>query len=482
MILFSLAVILSLSKDGVAATVSLPETGQTQCYNSGGSPIGCPGTGQDGDWNAGVAIAGQRFTPGAGAQAACVTDNLTGLMWVKSPDGTTRTWQQGLNYVTGLNLCGYTDWRVPSIVELESLVNDGYNEQSCSGPPCVTNAAWLNNQALSNVQPGYYWSGTTRAFSTDYAWYINMSDGYLDFDAKSFGYYIWPVRGGGGATASPWQTGQKNCYDATGTSISCTGTGQDGDIRPGVAWPVPRFTINGTTGTVTDNLTGLIWLKNADCFGSLTWANARSAANILASGTCGLSDGSSAGDWRLPNRKELLSLVDFAYFSPALANAEGTGQGTEGDPFGSVQSSVYWSATTYAAGTDYAWDVNIGGGFVHNLSKTSSHSLWPVRGGHIDRLATCPNSLIRIGTNPFTTIEDAYGAAVNNDVIQLQAVYFSPAGGVLTMADNKTVTLQGGNSCNYSNQIDTSTVSADVVIGGAGSGTGAVIMGRVSIE
>jgi hypothetical protein len=105
-----------------------------------------------------------------------------------------------------------------------------------------------------------------------------------------------------------------------------------------------------------------------------------------------------------------------------------------------------------------------------------------VRSGHIDHLATCPNSLIRIGTNLFTTVESAYGAAVNNDVIQLQAVYFSPVGGVLTMADNKTVTLQGGYNCNYSNQIDNSTVSADVVIGSAGSGTGAVIMDRVSIE
>ena len=478
MILFSLAVILSLSKVIMAATVSLPETGQNQCYDSGGNVIGCSGTGQDGDWKAGVTIAGQRFTPGAGAQSECVTDNLTGLMWVKSPDGTARTWQQGLNYVKGLNLCEYTDWRMPSIVELESLVNDGYNEQSCSGSPCGTNAAWLNKQAISNVQSGGYWSGTTRACDTGYAWYINMYDGLLDFNFKNSTYYIWPVRGGGGATASPWQTGQKNCYDATGTSISCTGTGQDGDIHPGVAWPVPRFTINGTTGTVTDNLTGLIWLKNANCFGSQTWANALSAANTLASGACGLNDGSAAGDWRLPNRKEMLSLVDFAYCSPALSNAEGTGQGTAGDPFDSVPSNIYWSATTYADGTNYAWDVNMGGGFVHNYSKTSSHSLWPVRGGHIDHLATCPNSLIKIGTQPFTTIEDAYGAAGDHDVIRLQAVYFSPAGSDLTITDNKTVTLQGGYNCNYSNQIGNSTVSADVLIGGAGT----VIVDRVSIE
>jgi len=124
----------------------------------------------------------------------------------------------------------------------------------------------------------------------------------------------------------------------------------------------------------------------------------------------------------------------------------------------------------------------MGGGFVYNYDKSVNRPVWPVRGGRVDHLATCPNSLIKIGSQPYTTVEGAYGVAVNNDVIQLQAVYFSPVGGNLTMADNKTVTLQGGNNCNYSYQIDNSTVSADVLIGGAGSGTGAVVMDRVSIE
>lgn len=69
------------------------------------------------------------------------------------------------------------------------------------------------------------------------------------------------------------RTGQTGCWDASGTSISCTGTGQDGDHLAGVAWPSPRFTNNGD-GTVTDNLTGLIWLTNADCFGTRTWTQA----------------------------------------------------------------------------------------------------------------------------------------------------------------------------------------------------------------
>ncbi len=88
-------------------------------------------------------------------------------------------------------------------------------------------------------------------------------------------------------------------------------TGDDGDLQTGVSWPVPRFTDNGN-GTVTDNLTGLIWLKDADCLGTETWSNALSKSNGLATGTCGLTDGSSAGDWRLPNIRQLKSLVDYA--------------------------------------------------------------------------------------------------------------------------------------------------------------------------
>ena len=59
------------------------------------------------------------------------------------------------------------------------------------------------------------------------------------------------------------RTGQTKCYDTSGTQISCTGTGQDGEIQAGVAWPSPRFVDNGNE-TVTDNLTGIMWSKNAN--------------------------------------------------------------------------------------------------------------------------------------------------------------------------------------------------------------------------
>ena len=86
-------------------------------------------------------------------------------------------------------------------------------------------------------------------------------------------------------------------------------------------------------GTVTDNLTGLIWLKNANCFGLRNWEQALTDCNGLAHGQCGLTDGSSGAQWRLPNLFELESLRDMRYWEPALSNSAGTGQWTHGDPF-----------------------------------------------------------------------------------------------------------------------------------------------------
>ena len=165
------------------------------------------------------------------------------------------------------------------------------------------------------------------------------------------------------------KTGQTTCYDADGTVISCTGTGQDGDHQAGVAWPSPRFTDNAD-GTVTDNLTGLVWLKNANCFGSKTWASALADCNTLNSGECGLSDGSAEGDWRLPNVKELQSLTDFSNYGPAL---------TTGHPFTNVLGNGYWSGTSYAYSTDSAWYVSMNHGYVYYYNKSNYYYVWPVR-------------------------------------------------------------------------------------------------------
>jgi hypothetical protein len=95
--------------------------------------------------------------------------------------------------------------------------------------------------------------------------------------------------------------------EKTGQTVSYA-TGDDGDLQKGVAWPIPRF-FGYKQGIVKDNLTGLIWMKNANCFETKTWEYALMDCNTLAHGQCGLKDGSQPGDWRLANRKELESLL-----------------------------------------------------------------------------------------------------------------------------------------------------------------------------
>ncbi len=148
--------------------------------------------------------------------------------------------------------------------------------------------------------------------------------------------------------------------------------GDDGDLQLGVQWAGQRFTDNGD-GTVKDHLTGLIWLKNANCFGNTNWYEAIDASNNLATGQCGLSDDSFPGDWHLPNVRELHSLIDYGNYSPALPS---------GHPFTGVQDSYYWSSTTYANRSYLAWRVGMYYGLVSDYYKDNYYYVWPVRGGN----------------------------------------------------------------------------------------------------
>src|SRR5688572_4820068 len=86
-----------------------------------------------------------------------------------------------------------------------------------------------------------------------------------------------------GARAPLPKTGQTKCWDKNGKDISCTGTGQDGDLRKGNPWGTPRFKKNND-GTVTDTHADLIWTQDANLFGEVVWEDALANARKLASG------------------------------------------------------------------------------------------------------------------------------------------------------------------------------------------------------
>ncbi len=157
--------------------------------------------------------------------------------------------------------------------------------------------------------------------------------------------------------------------------------GDDGEWKKGIAWPNARFTDN-SDGTVTDNLTGLIWMKNANYFGTQDWHDALDISNNLADGQGGLTDHSIAGDWRLPNINELISVIHYGYSSPALPNTAGTAQWIEGDPFIDVQSWNYWTSTTRKNGNGgSAWCVAFTNGYSLGSTKSNFLYVWCVRDG-----------------------------------------------------------------------------------------------------
>lgn len=166
------------------------------------------------------------------------------------------------------------------------------------------------------------------------------------------------------------QTGQITCYSSYGSVISCAGTGQDGDLKRGVEWPKPRFIDNGNS-TVTDNLTGLMWTKDANLpLAGKTW---QLALDYVAAMNAGTYANFGYTDWRLPSIRELQSLVDASRSYPSFPAVH---------PFTSVQSSGYWSSTTIAANISYAWCVSMTGGSEESYGKTSYLLyVWPVRLG-----------------------------------------------------------------------------------------------------
>jgi hypothetical protein len=106
-------------------------------------------------------------------------------------------------------------------------------------------------------------------------------------------------------------------------------------------------------GTVADCKTGLIWLQYANLSGAIPWELALSYCSYLKEGINNLTDGSKSGDWRLPTIRELESLVDYNYDTPALSNAKGNAKCEPGDcPFIAIFNNVNfmgyaaWSATT----------------------------------------------------------------------------------------------------------------------------------------
>ncbi len=367
LLLLFFSLFFAISTHAAALPGAVPKTGQSTCYDSTGATIIiCAGTGQDGDTLTGIAWPDPRFEDN---DDQTITDKLTGLVWTKDahPSGGYKTWQQALDFIktlNGMRYLGYSDWRLPNINELESLVNKQTNL-----------VAWLHEQGFSNVQVDYYWTSSTYASYTSYAWSVGMYSGIIAGHSKADGSYVWPVRSGRMEASTLPKTGQTACYDHSGSAIVCSQTGQDGELQAGAALPNPRFADNGDQ-TMTDRLTGLVWNKQGNSPGpaacipgtNKTWQDALSYVKCLNK-----NNYQGKSDWRLPNRNELASLVNHGQpNSAAWLNTLG---------FSHVQASNYWSSSTYDYTRWNAWSINMHDGAVTSCAKKRGINVWPVRSG-----------------------------------------------------------------------------------------------------
>ncbi|MGA9670582.1 MAG: DUF1566 domain-containing protein [Terracidiphilus sp.] len=274
-----------------------------------------------------------------------------------------------------------TEWLTNTNTVIATATTDANGNYSFSGLVTTSNSPFDYQFWIQKAGYGFYPSasapGTVERFDhtgqfqgnglTDTAIYFTV----VDFIANA---------------NQPLANANFTAYDGTNPLVTLPATGQttsyvpgdDASLHKGVAWPANRFTDN-QDGTVTDHLTGLIWLKNAGCLNPAVWAGAITEANQLASGTCGLSDQSKAGQWRMPNIHELESVVDVSASNPAI---------TPANPFTNVSNAIYWSSTSYfggVTGSPNAWAIRMSDGrYINdgnaNLKSTAINAVWAVKG------------------------------------------------------------------------------------------------------
>lgn len=296
-------------------------TDQTQCFNTSGEPIPCSGTGQDGDIRAGRPWPRPRFE----AENDTVRDRLSGLRWSReaSLSEFPLTWPEAREFVTELNRQNYTGcnrWRLPSRRELFSLVSHAN-----------VNPALPDRHPFENVFPGYYWTDDSVSRLPGQAWYVHLGGGRVFKGMKHGSYMVWPV-----------------CNEPAPESIH-------GPI------------LEARDDIVNDQRTDLIWTRDADLLGRpVGWQEAlETVARFNAERLLKYSD------WRLPNVRELESLLELRCHSPALPPDH---------PFAKVRDG-YWSATSSAFEPSYAWVLYPVDGPVGVGSKGGAEFfLWPVRG------------------------------------------------------------------------------------------------------
>ena len=298
-------------------------TGQTLCYNDSSS-ITCPTSsnadffGQDTQYTG--KCTAQSFTAGTGAQSGTVIDNNTGLVWEQSPSEDTYTWDDASNHCADLNSSKYggiKTWRVPSPLEFMTIVdNSMYNP--------ATNS---NFTGMPTSSSSYFWTSKEYKGDASYAYvFVPYYGNYHGYDSSAY---------------SKTETYKVLCVSGD-------------EIQPAIS---SDFTTSSDGKFVTDNRTGLMWQK--EYVTDKTWQQALKY--------CEDSTYAGYSDWRLPNKNELFSLMNYEKSDSPYSYFPDT-------PIG-----WFWSSSTNVCYTNGAWIMDVIDGIMHDSVKDGYNSVRCVR-------------------------------------------------------------------------------------------------------
>ncbi|MDP2903634.1 MAG: DUF1566 domain-containing protein [Methylovulum sp.] len=269
-----------------------------------------------------------------------VTHKTTGLTWMRCAmgqtwtgsacTGTVKTYTYAKARRLTTSFAGFSDWRLPNIAELQTIV-----ERENFNPA-------INTTAFPNTGNGWFWSSSRRADNSNHAWVVDFDYGYGYFSYRVRNHGVRLVRGGQWTFGSLPQT-----------------------------TPTSDFT-DHQDGTVTHKRTGLMWQR---CAAGKTWTGSActgiaktytyAKAQQLTSTFAGFSD------WRVPNENELLSIVEYGAYNPAINTAV----------FPKISYGRFWSSSSYANNSGLAWVVDFFYGFDYNHNKDYDKGVLLVRGG-----------------------------------------------------------------------------------------------------
>ena len=244
---------------------------------------------------------------GDNADVIIVKDEVTGLEWQQEISGT-YTYEEALDYCENLEYGGFNDWRVPSMHELVSLIDLRCFESKCQN---------IDETYFPNTPKTFFWSSQKKRRDSGSepinAWGVYFWSGYTDVGYMTSNHF----------------------------SVRC--------VRGEPIYAAPNFTLSVKNGDeiVTDKNSNLIWQKNHTM---LTWKEALDyCENLEYAGYC---------DWRLPNRNELLSLIDYDKTEPMSS-------------FPDMIPEIFWSSTTdlmFSPANCADEDENCGPGYYDNYA------------------------------------------------------------------------------------------------------------------